>query len=226
MNHSELSPNYTLEVPHHLRHLLLVGIFGGAIGLILILLTPADQHLVANILLVVGIIAIVLTALLTLVTNEQIRLSARRRMMNAIEWRGDEVVLDVGCGNGFLLLEVAKHLTTGKAIGIDVWKGEAGHQTTDAVRHNAQLEGVADKIDVQNVDARKLSFERGTFDVIVSSLALHHMGGDSDREQALREMIRVLKPGGIIVLYDMFTFVGQAGVLARQAGFTKVKRLG
>jgi arsenite methyltransferase len=71
-----------------------------------------------------------------------------------------------------------------------------------------------------------MPFERETFDVIVSSLALHHMGTASDREQALQEMIRVLKPGGIIVLYDMFPLIDQAATVARQSAFTRIKRLG
>ena len=65
-------------------------------------------------------------------------------MLNSVTWRGDERVLDVGCGNGFLLNEAAKHLTTGLATGIDVWKAEAGAQTADLALGNARLEGVAD----------------------------------------------------------------------------------
>ncbi len=222
----ELSPNYKLEVPAHLQHLLHTGLIIGVVGLALTFVLPADQRLIAAVLLAIGIVAIVPTTLLMLVTNQQLRLTARRRMMEAVAWRGDEMVLDVGCGNGFLLLEAAKHLTTGKAIGIDVWQEGAGHQSADIARRNAPIEGVADKIDVQNVDARKMPFERETFDVIVSSLALHHMGTGSDREQALQEMIRVLKPGGMIVLYDMFPLIDQAATVARQSAFTRIKRLG
>ncbi|MEP6896084.1 MAG: class I SAM-dependent methyltransferase, partial [Chloroflexota bacterium] len=68
---------------------------------------------------------------------------------------------------------------------------------------NAKAEGVADKIQFKQADVRQLPFEAGSFDVIVSSGALHHIGCDmSDHEKALNEMTRVLKPGGKIVLWD------------------------
>ena len=68
---------------------------------------------------------------LALITNPYMRRAARRRMLEAVNWRGDEQVLDVGCGNGFLLVEIAKRLTTGMATGIDVWESGAGEQTAD-----------------------------------------------------------------------------------------------
>jgi arsenite methyltransferase len=135
-------------------------------------------------------------------------------------------VLDVGCGNGFLMLEAAKHLTTGRAIGIDVWVEDSGGQNAPAVWRNAQLEGVADKIDLQNVDARQMPFADHSFNVIVSSLALHHMGSGADREQALTEMARVLKPGGAILLYDMFPMIGQAASVMHQRSFKRIEGLG
>ena len=223
---SELSSNYKLEIPEHLRHLLFIGLLSGVVGLILIVVMPADQRLFAAVLLVIGIVAAINAALLALVTNRGARLSARHKMMDMVEWRGNEMILDVGCGNGFLLLEAAKHLTTGKAIGIDAWVEGSGGQNADAAWRNAHIEGVADKIDVQNVDARKMPFENETFDVIMSSLALHHMGSNADREQAFREMIRILKPGGTILLYDMFPMIGQAAAQMRRSKFTAVKRLG
>lgn len=221
----DLKPNYRLEVPTHLQYVLVTGLGSGVVGLILIVLVPGNLRLFATILLMIGIITLVPATILMLVTNNRARLSARRKMMETVVWRGDEMVLDVGCGNGFLLLEAAKHLTTGKAIGIDVWQDGAGGQSADAVWRNARIEAITDKIDLQNVDARTMPFERETFDVIVSSLALHHMGSNANREQALQEMIRVLKPGGMILLYDMFPIIGQAAAMMRQHGLKQVKRI-
>jgi SAM-dependent methyltransferase len=229
MNHSKanhLSPNYQLQVPAEIQHILLAGLSIGVIGLILAIVLPIDQRLIATVLIAIGLVAAIPSAMLVLVTSGRVRLAARHRMMQAIPWRGDEMVLDVGCGNGFLLLDAAKHLTTGKAIGIDVWQEGAGHQTADEARRNAPLEGVADKIDIQNVDATRMPYERASFDVIMSSLALHHMGSDANREQAVREMLRVLKPGGMIVLYDMFPMINQASTVMKQSGLTQIKRLG
>lgn len=99
----DLLPNYKLEVPTHLQYVLIAGLGSGIVGLILTFLAPGNQRLFASILLIIGAIAAILTTLVLLVTNNQARLIARRKMMAAVAWRGDEVVLDVGCGNGFLL---------------------------------------------------------------------------------------------------------------------------
>src|SRR5216683_6809807 len=44
-------------------------------------------------------------------------------LLDQVPWRGDEVVLDVGCGRGLLLVGAAQRLTTGKAVGVDLWQG-------------------------------------------------------------------------------------------------------
>src|SRR5262249_28286154 len=70
------------------------------------------------------------------------KLRLRERLLNELPWRGDEAVLDVGCGRGLMLLGAAKRLTTGKATGIDLWQGEdlAGN-SPEATRANAEAEG-------------------------------------------------------------------------------------
>jgi cyclopropane fatty-acyl-phospholipid synthase-like methyltransferase len=52
------------------------------------------------------------------------KLWARDRLLDGLELRGDETVLDVGCGRGLLLIGAAKRLTTGKAPGVDIWQAE------------------------------------------------------------------------------------------------------
>src|SRR5215208_5553655 len=44
------------------------------------------------------------------------------RLLDSIPWRGDEIVLDVGCGRGLLLVGAAKRLRTGRAVGVDIWQ--------------------------------------------------------------------------------------------------------
>ncbi len=218
------APNYKLEIPAHFQHLLLVGIASVVIGIGLLVGAEA-LRLVAVLLFAAGAVILGFEALLLIIVNNQARLNARRSIMQAVDWQGDEQVLDVGCGNGFLMLEAAKRLTTGHAIGIDVWVENSGGQSGQAVQQNARLEGVADRAEVQNVDARQMPFEEERFDVIMSSLALHHMGGDADREQALREMVRVLKPGGKLLLYDMFPMINLAERLMHEQGFQQVQAL-
>ena len=71
------------------------------------------------------------------------------------------------------------------------------------LQKNARAEGVADKIEFKEVDAMNMPFESDSFDVVVSSGALHHISaGFSEFERVVKEMARVLKPGGRIVLWD------------------------
>jgi arsenite methyltransferase len=220
-----MAPDYILRIPSHVRNVLGAGLLVGLAGIGLIFILPENQRSIAYVLLTVGVLAALATLILMVITDRQRRLQARQTMLDAIAWRGDEVVLDVGCGNGFLLLEAAKHLTGGKAIGIDIWKDAAGQQSADVLRRNAQIEGVTPRIDLKNCDARAMPFEAETFDVILSSLALHHMGSAADREQALHEMIRVLKPGGVILFYDMFPMIAQAAAVMRRNRLSQVRRL-
>jgi cyclopropane fatty-acyl-phospholipid synthase-like methyltransferase len=152
------------------------------------------------------------------------KLRARDTLIGTISCRGDEMVLDVGCGRGLLLIAAAKRLTAGKAIGIDLWHSvdQAGNRP-QATWANARLEGVADRIDIKDADARQISFADGTFDVIVSSLVLHNIHGRAERDTAVREIVRVLKPGGRVALLDIAHTKAYAQVLV-DSGLADVRR--
>jgi ribonucleotide reductase alpha subunit len=87
-------------------------------------------------------------------------------VLDSLKLRGDETVLDVGCGRGLLLIGAAKRLTTGKAVGVDIWNAEdlSGNRP-EATLENARLERVAERVEVKDGDARRLPFADGTFDV-------------------------------------------------------------
>jgi arsenite methyltransferase len=220
------APDYALRVPSHLLILLGVGLLGGALGLGLLIAAPTVPALLGAVLLLVAVLSAAFGLGLAVITSPRLRAGARRRMLESIAWRGDEQVLDVGCGNGFLLTEVAKRLTSSKATGIDLWLTEAGNQSAEAAWRNARLEGVAERVDIRNVDARAMPFGDQTFDVIVSSLMLHHAGGGADRERVLREMTRVLKPGGTLLLYDVAPLIGGAARTLDQLGLGSIQRRG
>jgi SAM-dependent methyltransferase len=215
-----------LRVPHRLQLLLGGGLFSGLIGLVVLLATPGAPRVYGALLLLVGAASAALSAGLWMITSPRLRERARRRMLDAVEWHGGEQVLDVGCGNGFLLIEIAKQLTTGRAIGIDLWKPEAGTQSSEIAWRNAQLEGLANRIDIRNIDARAMPFDDRSFDVIASSLMLHHAGGSADRDQVVREMLRVLKPGGSVLLYDASPLIAAAERPLRESGFTSIRHSG
>jgi ubiquinone/menaquinone biosynthesis C-methylase UbiE len=148
----------------------------------------------------------------------------RDRLLSGIPWRGDELVLDVGCGRGLLLIGAARRLTTGKAIGVDVWvRGAVSGNRPEATLRNAEMEGVSESVEVQDGDARRLPFSDASFDVVLSNFLVHEMNTRADREQVLREMARVLKPGGRIALVD-FIFTGEAVRVLREHGVSDARR--
>ncbi|HVF24612.1 MAG TPA: methyltransferase domain-containing protein [Anaerolineales bacterium] len=128
----------------------------------------------------------------------------RKQIFDSFTLRGDEKVLDVGCGSGILLNGAAMRLTTGKATGIDIWAPQSGGGNLALLWKNARAEGVADKIEFREADARSMPFDDASFDVVMSSGALHHISHNfDDHERAVREMARVLKLGGRIVIWDI-----------------------
>ncbi len=65
------------------------------------------------------------------------------------------------------------------------------------------IEGVADKVEVHTGDARKLPFDDASFDVVLSSMALHNIYNAGERQTAVREIARVLKSGGRVLILDV-----------------------
>src|SRR5919206_1513523 len=84
----------------------------------------------------------------------------RERLLDLVPWRGDERVLDVGCGRGLMLIGAAKRCA--EATGIDIWQAEdlSGNRP-EATIENAKREGVS--VEVKTADMRKLPFDDGTF---------------------------------------------------------------
>jgi SAM-dependent methyltransferase len=125
-------------------------------------------------------------------------------LLDRLELEGDERLLDMGCGRGAVLLMAAQRLPRGRAVGIDVWspKDQSGN-AEPVTRRNAALEGVADRVELHTADMRQLPFDDGSFDVVVRSLAIHNVPGASERARALREVARVLKKGGKLVIADV-----------------------
>jgi arsenite methyltransferase len=124
-------------------------------------------------------------------------------LLDELGLRGDERVLDVGCGRGAVLMLAARRLPAGHAVGADIWRRrDQNGNSRAAVERNAVAEGVRDRVEIVDADARDLPFEAASFDVVVSSLAISNIGPADGRARALREAVRVLRPGGRLRIVD------------------------
>lgn len=142
----------------------------------------------------------------------------RDRLVAALTLSGNERVLDAGCGRGLALIACAKNLTTGKAVGIDLWAAkDLSNNNPEATRANAAAESVTDRVEVETGDITRLPFPDASFDAVISMTVIHNIPSSGARDQALRELVRVLKPGGRIAIFDLLHTSRYAEVL-RQAG--------
>ena len=147
-------------------------------------------------------------------------------LLDRLGLRGDERILDLGCGRGAVLLLAAQHLTTGQAVGVDLWRSrDQSGNAADATRHNAVAEGVADRVELHTADMTALPLEDDSFDLVVSSLAIHNISGRAGREKALEEAVRVLRPGGRLLIADIWATRHYQAHLAK-IGMSDVTRRG
>jgi arsenite methyltransferase len=145
------------------------------------------------------------------------------RILDDLRLRGDETLLDMGCGRGAVLLAAAKRLPRGRAIGVDLWRPDQTENSQDGTLANAALEDVADRVELHTADMTALPLADGSVDVIVSSLAIHNIPDRAGRQRALDEAVRVLRPGGRLAIADLWETRRHAARL-RELGWRNVQR--
>ena len=143
--------DYGYDAPYALVIFAVIGA-AGAIGAI-VAWREGDRHLTA----VMSLYAVLFlgNALSFFYTTRRGKFVVWNNILDRLHVRGDEHVLDMGCGRGAVLIAVARRLTSGRVIGIDLWStrdqsGNASHVT----RRNASLEGVLDRVDIETGDMR------------------------------------------------------------------------
>jgi ubiquinone/menaquinone biosynthesis C-methylase UbiE len=135
------------------------------------------------------------------------------RMLSFVDdWSTVKHALDLGCGRGILLNAVATQLkkegSSGRVVGLDRSKA-----TTLRTLRTAKLEGVGEYVTCREGDVRRLPFADNSFDVVVSGVFLHTVGKEhgrhrtveaaAERMRVVGEVVRVLKPGGVGVVWDL-----------------------
>nr|MDT0659298.1 methyltransferase domain-containing protein [Micromonospora sp. DSM 115978] len=144
-----------------------------------------------------------------------------RDLLDHADVRPGQRVLEIGCGTGNLLTELARRTPGIDAVGIDPDPGALRR-----ARRKAAKAGLA--IGYQRAFAGDLPFADADIDVVLSSLMLHHLD-DPGRARALGEVRRVLRPGGRLHVLDIEGH-GRSGGLTPQtlttAGLTAATETG
>lgn len=117
-----------------------------------------------------------------------------RRAADALQLTGREVLLDVGCGTGTLLVELGRRHPALRLTGVDA-------DPRILAQAMAKLASAGVKASLLQAYAQRLPFRGEAFDVVVSTLIFHHISTAGKRD-ALAEILRVLKPGGRFLLAD------------------------
>lgn len=128
----------------------------------------------------------------------------RRFQLDRLEGLDPARILEVGCGSGELTRAVARRFPTAELVAID-----ADPEILAIARRKLEGDGLAARLEVAR--AQELPFPDGRFDLVLSSLMLHHLP-TAGKARAIAEWRRVLAPEGTLLLFD---FGPPDGLLAR-----------
>jgi ubiquinone/menaquinone biosynthesis C-methylase UbiE len=145
-------------------------------------------------------------------------------IVNSITARSGRL-LDIGTGSASLIIKAVRTLPKVTATGIDFW-GNDWEYSQKLCERNAQIEGVASRVNFTQGSASKLPFGDNEFDIVISCLTFHEVKDESDKAKVLQEALRVLKNGGEFVFMDLFldkrTF-GNLRDLTNQLGVSQIE---
>lgn len=127
-----------------------------------------------------------------------------RRLLATADLVGTERALDVGCGRGAVTVLLAQRLPQGHVDGIDLWRSrDQSGNAEDRTRANLEANDVSGLVDLHTGDMRTLPFEDESVDVVTASVSIHNLKARADREAAITEAYRILKPAGRILIADI-----------------------
>ena len=129
--------------------------------------------------------------------------ATNRLAVDAIDVAPDAVVVDVGCGTGSALRRLAPRAPNGRLVGIDPVP-----RMLEIARERAAADPSGPRIEFVEAPAERLPLEGGIADVVLAFDSVDHWG---DRDAGLREVVRVLRPGGRFVVVKDGGLPGGAG---------------
>lgn len=118
----------------------------------------------------------------------------RKKAISELKKVKPQLMLDVATGTGDFAFEAIQILNPSKVIGVDISQG-----MLDVADEKIKKRGLADRFEVRLGDSEKLLFEDDTFDAVTVAFGVRNY---ENLEQGLSDMLRVLKPGGKIVILE------------------------
>jgi arsenite methyltransferase len=214
--------SYGIDAPFVVLSFIIAGIACIAISLFLNQFI-ADQPVFALLADISGIVLgflLLLGAASMIWSSKKGKFLLREQLIDSLALKGNETVLDIGCGRGLLLNSAARRLITGKAIGIDIWQTQdQSGNSPEVTLLNAKAEGVMEHVEIKTGDMRKLPFPDESIDVIISSIAIHNIHEKEGQAKTIEEIARVLKSGGKIGIVDFRTVIRYAEKILAEMGW-------
>lgn len=110
--------------------------------------------------------------------------------------------IDIGCGNGNLIIKVAKKDRSSSHLGLDSW-GKNWEYSIGQCEVNVRIEGVENVTFVRG-SAAHTGLDSNRYACVLSCLTFHEVRDDPDKSHVVKEALRLLRPGGTFVLFDLF----------------------
>lgn len=190
----------------YVKNLILAFNIIGSFGLIVLIIGLNLLGMLGVILSIIGIALMLLflwpgigLATMNIILSKE---NSEVRGMDILSKIQSPRVLDIGCGTGRTAIEIAKSLPKGGHLnGIDIYNSNAiSGNSLATVNRNAELEGVSDKSTFQYGSATEIPFEDNKFHIVSLSSVLHEVHDYESKERAMKEIRRVLKPKGFLLI--------------------------
>lgn len=118
----------------------------------------------------------------------------RKKAIKKLRKDNPKIVLDIATGTADMAILACKLLDPDKIVGLDI-----SEQMLNAGRKKVEKEHLVDKIQLQTGDSEAINFKENTFDAVMVAFGVRNF---ENLEKGLLEMLRVLKPGGQLVILE------------------------
>jgi SAM-dependent methyltransferase len=110
----------------------------------------------------------------------------------------EDLILDAGCGSGRATIELSKVSKNSQIVAFDLFESSESISSKELLEKNLKIAEITDKVQIVQGDVIDLEFEDNTFDSAISVLLMNNLG--KSKLKGLKELFRVLKPGGKILI--------------------------